>query len=94
MHAGLEGDALVAGVQREAHQADQLGDGSLEREDLERQLVVGVPGLRLPEARALAALAAHVSERKFDGRFDVRAFVAWLSSHHGSFDLEEIPLTR
>jgi len=74
--------------------ADQLGDGSLEREDLERQLVVGVPGLRLPEARALAALAAHVSERKFDGRFDVRAFVAWLSSHHGSFDLEEIPLTR
>jgi hypothetical protein len=35
-----------------------------------------------------------VSERKFDGRFDVRAFVAWLSSHHGSFDLEEIPLTR
>ena len=25
---------------------------------------------------------------------DVRAFVAWLSSHHGSFDLEEIPLTR
>ena len=74
--------------------ADQLGDGSLERVDLERQLVVGVPGLRLPEARALAALAAHVSERKFDGRFDVRAFVAWLSSHHGSFDLEEIPLTR
>jgi hypothetical protein len=57
-------------------------------------VVVGVPGLRLPEARALAALAAHVSERKFDGRFDVRAFVAWLSSHHGSFDLEEITLTR
>lgn len=91
----------TAKVPREALRAALLADsrqGIAEPGAFDGALAQSVPGLVRAEARALrltaeqAALSSGTprATRSSDERVDVRAFIAWLTANHGSFDEEEI----